>query len=82
MNIQFFAICIWVVVAFVATLFPTKNSHWRRAYVLMGIAAPLLVWIIWTGGIWYGVLFALVAASVFRWPLIYLYRWLWKQIGQ
>lgn len=82
MNPQIMAICLWVVLAFVMAMFPSKDNHWRRAYILMAIGAPLLIWIIWSGGIWYGIVFAVVAASVFRWPLLFFYRWLRKQFGQ
>ncbi len=73
------AICLWIVVAFVMALIPSNDNHWRRAYVLMAIGAPMLVWLIWNGAMIYAVIFLIVAASVLRWPLIYLYRWLRRQ---
>ncbi|WP_411890699.1 DUF2484 family protein [Yoonia sp. SDW83-1] len=74
------AICLWIVVAFVMALIPSNDNHWRRAYVLMAIGAPMLVWLIWSGTMIYAVIFLIVAASVLRWPLIYLYRWLRRQL--
>lgn len=75
MTPQLWAICLWVIVAFVMAAVPSNDNHWRRAYVLMAIGAPMLVWMVWTGGALYGALFVGVAASVLRWPVYYLYRW-------
>ncbi len=75
------AICFWVVLAFVMAMIPSNDNHWRRAYVLMAIGAPMLVWMVLTGHLLYAGIFIIVAASVFRWPLVYLYRWLRRQVG-
>lgn len=75
------AICLWVVLAFVMQSIPSNDHHWRRAYVLIAIGLPLLIWVTWTQGVLMGVLGLLVGASVLRWPLIYLYRWLRQQVS-
>ena len=78
---QLVAICLWVLLAFVMAIIPSTDNHWRRAYVLMAIGFPLLVWVTWTGGIWYGLLALVAGASFLRWPLIFLVRWIRRQLA-
>ncbi|WP_439156128.1 DUF2484 family protein [Yoonia sp.] len=79
---QLAGICLWVLLAFVMAVIPSTDNHWRRAYVLMAIGAPLLVWVTWTGGIWYGLLGLIAAGSFLRWPLVYLLRWIRRQMAR
>lgn len=75
-----FAASLWVVLAFVMQSIPSNDNHWRRAYVLMALGAPLLIWVIAAEGAVIGFIVFTVGASVFRWPLFYLYRWLRDRI--
>ena len=61
----------WVLLAFVFQIIPSTDHHWRRAYLLMALGAPLLVWIAWDGR--WGLLLAAVLAMglVLRWPVYY-----------
>ncbi|NSX54181.1 DUF2484 family protein [Parasulfitobacter algicola] len=68
--------CIWVVVANVLAMIPSKDNHWTRAYFLIAIGAPLLGYVIYQNGPWVGLLFLVAAMSVLRWPAIYLWRWI------
>lgn len=68
--------CLWLVVANVLAMLPSKDNHWRRAYVLMAIGVPLLTWIAYSNGIWVALLFLVAGMSILRWPVIYLTRWL------
>ncbi|MFQ1699772.1 DUF2484 family protein [Loktanella agnita] len=81
MNPQLWAICLWIGVAFVMAMIPSSDNHWRRAYVLMAVGAPMLIWVVWTGGMLYGLIFLVAAASVLRWPLYHLYLWLRRKAG-
>ena len=76
------ALGLWVVLAFLMQLFPSDDNHWRRAYVLIGLGLPLLVWITWKGGPAVGLLAFAVGALVLRWPLLYLFRWLRRLVGR
>lgn len=67
---------IWLIVANVVAMFPSKDYHWRFAYVMIGVGIPLLGWLTWHNGPLVGLLFLAGGASVLRWPLIYLGRWL------
>ena len=68
--------CIWLVVANLLGMLPSRDNHWRRAYVLIALGLPLLVWIGVEQGPWVALVFLAAGASVLRWPLIYLGRWL------
>jgi hypothetical protein len=69
------AALIWLTVVNVIGLLPSRDHHWRAAYVMIALGVPLLVWLIWQSGVWWGLAFVLAAASVLRWPLVYLWRW-------
>lgn len=74
-------LCLWVVVAFTMAAIPSNDSHWRRAYVLMALGAPLLLLLVWEGGWRMGLLGLVVGGLVLRWPLRYLWRWIKRQAG-
>ena len=69
------AALIWLTVVNVIGLLPSRDHHWRAAYVMIAIAVPLLVWLILQSRVWWGLAFLLAAASVLRWPLVYAWRW-------
>ncbi|MBE0413553.1 DUF2484 family protein [Yoonia sp.] len=79
---QLLGLCLWVVLAFVLAMIPSRDNHWRRAYVLIAIGVPLLVWVTWTGGIWYGVLGLVAGGSFLRWPLFYFWRWIRRKAAR
>ncbi|MEL6841308.1 MAG: DUF2484 family protein [Pseudomonadota bacterium] len=79
MSLSLFLLCLWVVIAFVMAAIPSDDNHWRRAYVLIALGLPLLAFLIWEGGIWFGVLGLAVGGLVLRWPVRYLWRWIKRQ---
>ena len=81
MSISLILGCLWVIVANLIAMLPSKDHHWRAAFALMAVGAPLLVWVIWENGWLIGGLFLLAAASILRWPLLYAYRWLRRTLG-
>ncbi len=72
---------IWLLVANMRAMFPSKDFLWRFAYGLMAVGAPLLVWVWWQNGIWVALVILLGAMSVLRWPVIYLVRWVRRVLG-
>ncbi|MBB5722809.1 CHASE2 domain-containing sensor protein [Loktanella ponticola] len=66
---------LWLVAANVMALMPSKDNHWRRAYVLIAIGVPLLGWVTAQHGPWVALVFLAAGMSVLRWPVIYLSRW-------
>ena len=67
---------LWVVLAFILSVIPSTDNHWRRAYVLIAIGVPVLIWVTWQEGIWMGLLGLFVGGLVLRWPVYFLWRWL------
>ena len=76
MSLSLILVCIWAITANVLAMTPSKDNHWRRAYVLIAIGIPLLGFVTYENGPWYGLAVLLAGMSVLRWPLIYLTRWL------
>jgi len=81
MSLSLIAFCLWLVLANVLALVPSRDNHWQRAYVLIIIGVPLLGWVTWANGPMIGLLALAGGASVLRWPVIYLGRWMRRQIG-
>lgn len=67
---------LWLIAANVIALLPSQDHHWRNACRLIAVGLPLLVWVVYENGPWWGLAFLAAAGSVLRWPLIYLGRWL------
>ena len=82
MTVSMLLICLWVVLAFVMAAIPSTAHHWRRAYVLIGIGIPKLVWITWQDGILIGLIGLIVGCSVLRWPVRYLWRWIKQKVAK
>lgn len=75
MSLSLFLACVWLVLANVLAMIPSTDNHWTRAYVLIGLGVPLVGWVTWANGPVIGLLVLAAGASVLRWPLIYLGRW-------
>ncbi len=73
---------IWLIVANVLAMVPSNDNHWRRAYILIAIGVPLLGWITAVNGPLVGLLYLAAGASVLRWPVIYLTRWLRTKLAR
>ena len=66
---------LWLILANMIAMFPSRDHHWTNAYILMAIGVPLLVWIGWTNGPLVAAAFLIGGASVLRWPVYFLARW-------
>ena len=67
--------CIWAVIANVLAMTPSKDQHWRNAYILIAIGIPILGYVTYQNGPWIGLLVLAAGMSVLRWPVYYLMRW-------
>ena len=76
MTLSLILTFVWLVLANVLGMLPSKDDHWTRARVLIALGLPLLVWVFWQNGVWIGLLAFAAGASVLRWPLRYFLRWL------
>ena len=82
MSLSLALACGWLVLANVAALIPSRDNHWARAYGLIALGVPLVGWVTWVNGPIVGLLVLAAGASVLRWPLIYLGRWVRRLVGR
>ena len=66
---------LWLITANVIAMFPSRDHHWRNAYTLIAIGIPILGWITYENGVFLGLMFLAGGASVLRWPVWYLWKW-------
>lgn len=66
--------CLWLIAANVIGMLPSRDHHWRAAYVLIALGIPLLGWVTYAAGPFWGLAFFAAGASILRWPLIHLWR--------
>lgn len=81
MSWSIIAACVWLIGANVIAMFPSKRQHWPAAYALITIGVPILIWLYLENGIWVALLGLIAAASVLRWPVRYLFRWIGRMAG-
>lgn len=81
MSLSLILACLWAVTANVLAMTPSKDNHWRRAYVLIGLGIPLLGYVTYENGPWIGLVVLLAGMSILRWPVIYLTRWTKAKVG-
>jgi hypothetical protein len=80
MNGSLIAACLWVVVAHVIALTPSRDYHWRAAYGLIAAGIPIVGWVTYQNGPVIGLVALAAGASVLRWPVRYLARWITRRI--
>lgn len=78
MTISLICAFVWFIAANVLALLPSNDNHWRRAYFLIAVGVPLLGWVTYQNGPIVGLIALVAGASVLRWPVIYLSRWMRK----
>lgn len=76
MTLSLILVCVWALVANVLAMFPSRDNHWRNAYILIAIGVPLLGFVTYQNGPFMGLLVLAGGMSVLRWPVVYLGRWL------
>ena len=81
MTLPLILCLVWLVVANVIAMFPSRDRHWRAAYLLIAIGIPLLGWVTYASGPVIGILLLAAGASVLRWPVVFLWRWVMRQVG-
>ena len=81
MTLSLIMACVWAVVANVLAMTPSRDHHWRNAYVLIAVGIPIVGYVTIQHGPWLGLLVLAAGMSVLRWPVISLGRWLRARIG-
>ena len=82
MSISLVLACVWALVANVLAMTPSKDYHWRNAYILIGIGIPLLGFVTLENGPLVGLVVLIAAMSVLRWPVVYLSRWIKSRVNR
>ena len=72
--------CLWAIVAHLIAMLPSRDQHWRAASVLIAVGIPLVGWVTFVEGPWIGLIVLGAGASVLRWPLWYLSRWVMRRV--
>jgi hypothetical protein len=75
MSFSLILACAWAVLANVLAMIPSRDNHWTRAYVLIGLGIPLVGYVTYQNGPWVGLFVLFAGMSMLRWPLRYLFRW-------
>ncbi len=57
---------VWLIAANVIAMFPSRDKHWRVAYVLIAVGVPILGWATWESGPVVGLLLLAAGASILR----------------
>jgi len=76
MSLSLVLACFWFVVANILAMTPSKDFHWRNAYILIAVGIPIVGFVTTQHGPWVGLIVLAGGCSVLRWPVIYLLRWL------
>ncbi|NSY39222.1 DUF2484 family protein [Leisingera sp. ANG59] len=76
MTLSLTLAAVWALAANVLAMLPSRDNHWRRAYVLIALGIPLLGYVTYENGPWWGLAVLVAGMSVLRWPVLYFGRWL------
>ncbi|MDP1668438.1 DUF2484 family protein [Phaeovulum sp.] len=74
MTLSLVAACVWALVANLLALMPSRDNHWRQAWVLIALGIPLIGWVTFENGPVVGLVVLAAGVSVLRWPLIFALR--------
>ncbi len=72
---------VWVLLASLIAVMP-QRFHWPGAAVLIVLGIPLVGWITLQNGAVAGLLALAAGASILRWPVLYLVRWVARLAGR
>ncbi|MDE4134420.1 DUF2484 family protein [Phaeobacter sp. QD34_3] len=76
MTLSLTLAALWAFAANLLAMLPSRDNHWRRAYGLIAVGIPLLGYVTYENGPWWGLAVLIAGMSVLRWPVIYFGRWL------
>ena len=76
MTLSLVLACLWVVVANLIAMRPSKSNHRPAAYVLIAVGVPILGYVTYENGPGIGLICLVGGASMLRWPIIRAVQWL------
>lgn len=74
--------CLWAVIANLIAMTPSKDNHWRNAYMLIAVGIPILGYITMQHGPWIALVVLCAGAWMLRWPVVYLGRWIRRIVSR
>jgi len=80
MSLSLILACLWAVAANLAAMIPSRDNHWRRAYVLIACGIPLLGFVTYENGPVAGLIVLVAGMSLLRWPVVHLGRWMRRRM--
>ncbi|WP_323782177.1 DUF2484 family protein [Leisingera sp.] len=81
MTLSLTLAAVWALTANVLAMIPSRDNHWARAYVLIALGVPLLGYVTYENGPWWGLAVLLAGMSVLRWPVLHFGRWVKRALG-
>ncbi|WP_224823320.1 DUF2484 family protein [Cognatishimia sp. MH4019] len=82
MTYSLIAACLWLLIANIAAMIPSKDNHWSRAYALIAVGFPIVGWVWWEAGIWWALGVLIAGGWLLKWPVIYAWRWVKRTLGR
>ena len=82
MTYSLIAACLWLLIANIAAMVPSKDNHWSRAYALIAAGLPIIAWVWWEAGIWWALGVPVAGGWLLKWPMIYAWRWVKRTVGR
>ena len=80
MSLSLILACLWALAANLAAMIPSRDNHWRRAYVLIACGIPLLGFVTYENGPVAGLVVLVAGMSLLRWPVVHLGRWMRRRM--
>lgn len=74
MSLPLVLALVWLVVANLLGMIPSRDGHRARAVGLIVVGVPLLGWVTWVNGPVVGLVVLAAGVSVLRWPVLFLLR--------
>ena len=82
MSLSLILACLWLIFANLIGMLPSRDHHWRAAYLLIALGVPIVGFVTWQNGAVVGLLVLAAGASVLRWPVYYLWLWVKRVAGR
>ena len=67
MTLSLILALVWLILANVLALIPSRDNHWSRAYLLIALGVPLLGYVTYENGPVIALVLLAAGASVLRW---------------
>lgn len=79
MSLSLILACLWALTACLIGLGP-ERFHWPAAWGLIAVGIPLLGYVTYEMGPWWGLTVLAAGISLLRWPVFYLGKWVKSQL--